>query len=161
MPDKLTIISNESISADKGIFYCDNIELKSIPEGLSNNYEVLNIGRKSKVKRSFKINWINEDSRFHIFLGLDYPTLAHAREAHESGMLSEPEFYDYLTYYRQHGAPPQDTVLGGSIGIHGLGEADPNVHQRYHWTDGCVAVTNDQIEKLATLVRLGTKVIIR
>ena len=109
----------------------------------------------------FKINWINEDSRFHIFLGLDYPTLAHAREARETGMLSEPEFYDYLRYYRLHGAPPQDTVLGGSIGIHGLGDADPNIHQRFHWTDGCVAVTNDQIEKLKNLVRLGTKVIIR
>ncbi|TDX30383.1 L,D-transpeptidase-like protein [Modicisalibacter xianhensis] len=118
-------------------------------------------GSRATPTGEFKINWINEDSRFHLFLGLDYPTLAHAREAHESGMLSEPEFYDYLTYYRRHGAPPQDTVLGGSIGIHGLGEADPNVHQRYHWTDGCVAVTNDQIEKLATLVRLGTKVIIR
>ena len=58
MPEKLTIISNESISTDKGIFCCDNIELKSIPEGLSKNYEVLNIGRKSKVKRSFKINLI-------------------------------------------------------------------------------------------------------
>lgn len=118
-------------------------------------------GSRATPTGEFKINWINEDSRFHIFLGLDYPTLAHAREAHKAGMLSEPEFYDYLTYYRLHGSPPQDTVLGGSIGIHGLGEADPNVHQRFHWTDGCVAVTNDQIEKLAKLLRLGTKVIIR
>lgn len=118
-------------------------------------------GSRATPTGEFKINWINEDSRFHIFLGLDYPTPAHAREAHEAGMLSEPEFYDYLMYYRWHGAPPQDTVLGGSIGIHGLGDADPKVHRRFHWTDGCVAVTNDQIEKLANLVRLGTKVIIR
>ena len=67
MSDKLTIISNESISADKGIFYCDNIELKSIPEGLSKNYEVLNIGRKSKVKRSFKINLVRTIATSNIF----------------------------------------------------------------------------------------------
>ena len=67
MPDKLTIISNESISTDKGIFCCDNIELKSIPEGLSKNYEVLNIGRKSKVKRSFKINLIRTFAASNIF----------------------------------------------------------------------------------------------
>jgi glycosyltransferase involved in cell wall biosynthesis len=56
MANILTIISNESIFIDKEIFYCDNIDLKSIPEGLSENYEVINIGRKSKVKRSFEIN---------------------------------------------------------------------------------------------------------
>ncbi|MEC9482630.1 MAG: L,D-transpeptidase, partial [Halomonas sp.] len=109
----------------------------------------------------FRINWINEESRFHIFLGLDYPTLDHAQEALAAGILSRPEFYDYLTHYRRHGSPHQDTVLGGNIGIHGLGDADPQIHRRFHWTEGCVAVTNEQIEKLAKLVRLGTKVIIR
>lgn len=118
-------------------------------------------GDKATPTGEFRVNWINFDSRFHIFLGLDYPTLDHAREAREAGILSDEQFYDYLTYYRQHGAPPQDTVLGGNIGIHGLGEADPEIHQRFHWTDGCVAVTNEQIERLADLVRLGTKVIIR
>ena len=52
----LAIISNESIFEDKENFYCDNIDLKSIPEGLSENYEVINIARKSKIERSFKIN---------------------------------------------------------------------------------------------------------
>lgn len=109
----------------------------------------------------FRISWVNLESRFHIFLGLDYPTLDHARAAREAGVLSDDEFYDYLTYYRRYGSPPQDTVLGGDIGIHGLGEGDLDIHQRFHWTDGCVAVTNAQIEHLADLVRLGTKVIIR
>lgn len=118
-------------------------------------------GDRTTPTGEFHINWINFESRFHIFLGLDYPTLTHAREARESGVLSEGEFFDYLTYYRRHGSPPQDTVLGGNIGIHGLGEGDPEVHRRFHWTDGCVAVTNAQIERLADLVRVGTKVIIR
>ena len=118
-------------------------------------------GDRATPTGEFRINWINLDSRFNIFLGLDYPTLEHAREARAAGMLSDDEFYDYLSYYRRHGAPPQDTVLGGNIGIHGLGESDPAIHRRFHWTDGCVAVTNEQIEHLVDLVELGTKVIIR
>lgn len=118
-------------------------------------------GARATPTGEFHINWINLDSRFNIFLGLDYPTLAHAREAREAGILSDDEFYDYLSYYRRHGAPPQDTVLGGNIGIHGLGESDPVWHRRFNWTDGCVAVTNQQIERLTDLVKLGTKVIIR
>lgn len=118
-------------------------------------------GDRTTPTGEFRINWVNRDSRFHIFLGLDYPTLDHAREAREAGIFSDDEFYDYLDYYRRHGAPPQDTVLGGNIGIHGLGEGDPEIHERFHWTDGCVAVTNEQIERLAEWVRLGTRVIIR
>ncbi|MHB0776961.1 L,D-transpeptidase family protein [Halomonas sp. WWR20] len=109
----------------------------------------------------FRINWINRESRFHIFLGLDYPTVAHAREAQQAGIMSDTEFDRYLSDYRRHGAPPQDTILGGNIGIHGLGEGDPRIHERFNWTQGCVAVTNEQIEQLARWVGLGTRVIIR
>ncbi|WP_136067078.1 L,D-transpeptidase family protein [Modicisalibacter radicis] len=109
----------------------------------------------------FRINWINRDSHFNIFLGLDYPNLDNARQALQSGVFSEVEFDRYLAYYRRHGAPPQDTVLGSNIGIHGLGKADPSIHEQFNWTEGCVAVTNAQIERLADLVQLGTRVIIR
>tara|TARA_B100001559_G_scaffold305731_1_gene296291 strand:- start:750 stop:1769 length:1020 start_codon:yes stop_codon:yes gene_type:complete len=56
---KLFIISNEKIYIDNNTYYCDNIDLKSTPEGLSNNFEVNLIARKSKVKRSHKINISN------------------------------------------------------------------------------------------------------
>ena len=46
--EKLFIITNESIFNFKGEFFCDNIDLKSTPEGLNNNFEVSIIGRKSK-----------------------------------------------------------------------------------------------------------------
>ncbi|WP_459870150.1 L,D-transpeptidase family protein [Halomonas shantousis] len=109
----------------------------------------------------FRINWINRDSRFHIFLGLDYPTLANAREAQNAGIMSNEEFDRYLSDYRRLGVPPQNTVLGGNIGIHGIGEGDPSFHKKFNWTQGCVAVTNEQIEQLADWVGLGTRVIIR
>ena len=47
---KLFIISNESIYEDSGKFFCDNIDLKSTPEGLSKKFEVNLIARKSSKK---------------------------------------------------------------------------------------------------------------
>jgi hypothetical protein len=57
--------------------------------------------------------------------------------------------------------PPQDTPLGGHIGIHGIGSGDPLIHEAFNWTKGCIALTNKQIEQLVSLVPLGTKVIIK
>ena len=54
--EKLFIISNESVFNYEENFFCDNIDLKSTPEGLSNKFEVNLIGRKSKKIRSHKIN---------------------------------------------------------------------------------------------------------
>ena len=50
---KLFIISNESIFMKMiMIFFCDNIDLKSTPEGLNNNFEVNLIARKSNKLRN-------------------------------------------------------------------------------------------------------------
>jgi len=53
---KLFIISNESIFNYKGSFFCDNIDLKSTPEGLSNKFQINIVGRVSKKNRTHKIN---------------------------------------------------------------------------------------------------------
>jgi glycosyltransferase involved in cell wall biosynthesis len=55
MKKKLFIISNESIILEDGKFYCDNIDLKSTPEGLNKKFEVNLFARKSNKKRSHEI----------------------------------------------------------------------------------------------------------
>ena len=57
--------------------------------------------------------------------------------------------------------PPQDTALGGYIGIHGTGDGDLRIHSEYNWTNGCIALTNEQIDRLLDWVRVGTPVEIR
>jgi len=54
MKKKLFIISNESVSLEDGKFYCDNIDLKSTPEGLNKKFEVNLFARKSKKKEYTK-----------------------------------------------------------------------------------------------------------
>ncbi len=52
---KLFIFSNESIFTQDKKFYCENIDLKSSPEGLNKKYEVNLFGRKSSKKRAHQI----------------------------------------------------------------------------------------------------------
>ena len=52
---KLFIFSNESIFFQEGKFFCDNIDLKSSPEGLNKKFEVHLFGRKSSKKRAHEI----------------------------------------------------------------------------------------------------------
>ena len=55
MKKKLFIFSNERISVDNEKFFCDNLDLKSTPEGLNKKFEVNLLGRKSSKKRSHEI----------------------------------------------------------------------------------------------------------
>ena len=55
MKRKLFIFSNESIAIQNGRFFCDNIDLKSTPEGLNRKFEVSIFARKSSKKRSHEI----------------------------------------------------------------------------------------------------------
>ena len=55
---KLFIISNESVLSNENNF-CDNIDLKTISEGLKDKFEVKIIARKSKKERSHQIKLKN------------------------------------------------------------------------------------------------------
>lgn len=132
----------------------------------------ISIGRNgaSKVRRrgdnttpigEFHVSRINYESRFHIFLQLDYPTISHAERALEAGIIDKSTYRRVLDGMLRYGRPPQDTALGGYIGIHGIGRADPMLHRRLNWTEGCVALTDHQIEQLAEWVQVGTRIVIR
>jgi len=52
----LVIINNEKISKEEKSFFCDNIDIKSIPEHLNKNFNVILVARNSKIKRKHKLN---------------------------------------------------------------------------------------------------------
>ena len=52
----LVIINNEKIFNEENNFYCDNIDIKSIPENLNKNFNVTVVARNSKAKRSHQIS---------------------------------------------------------------------------------------------------------
>ena len=55
MKKKLFIFSNELVSLQDGKFYCDDIDLKSTPEGLNKKFEVNLFAIKSKKKKIHEI----------------------------------------------------------------------------------------------------------
>ncbi len=55
MKKKLFVFSNENIFSQDEKFFCDNIDIKSSPEGLNKKFEVHLFGRKSNKKRAHEI----------------------------------------------------------------------------------------------------------
>lgn len=109
----------------------------------------------------YRIGWINENSKYHRFFGLTYPNLDNAKRAYQDGLLGENTFRSILRANLDDDIPPQNTPLGGQIGIHGLGHADSSVHESFDWTHGCIALTDEQIDRLSQWIRKGTLVVIR
>lgn len=109
----------------------------------------------------YRIGWINENSRYHKFFGFTYPNRENAERAFALGLIGQDTYRTILRTSVGTAIPPQNTVLGGQIGIHGLGRASFTVHQFFDWTQGCIAMTNEQIDRLAAWVRKGTLVVIR
>ena len=108
----------------------------------------------------FRISRINNDSHFHRFFGFDYPRLDHAERALKKGLLNADDYLAIRQAIRAGRVPPQNTPLGGHLGIHGIGAGDPEVHRDFNWTNGCIAVTNREIDELAQWLDLGVRVVV-
>ncbi len=110
---------------------------------------------------TFHVAWINYNSRFGVFFGLDFPSIDDADRAFRQHRIDRSAYGAIVDAFLDHRIPPQNTPLGGSIGIHGLGAGSLAVHRAVDWTDGCIALTNGQIKSLARWVQIGTEVVIR
>lgn len=95
----------------------------------------------------------NDQSKYHLSLGLSYPGIKDAKRGLVDGQISQDEYDEIVNAVREHKMPPQKTALGGEIYIHGGGSGGD-------WTDGCVAVTDDEIREIFDAVSVGTQVTI-
>ena len=67
MKNLLFLISNEKIFQNNEMSFCDNLDMKSTPEGLNKHFDVNVIARKSNVSRSQRINLKNVKTFTNIF----------------------------------------------------------------------------------------------
>lgn len=95
----------------------------------------------------------NPESRFHLSLGVSYPGKEDAIRGLKAGLISQQEYDEILTAIAEQRMPLQKTKLGGEIYIHGGGTASD-------WTDGCVALNNDEMTELFDAIPVGAKVTI-
>ncbi|MEH6635340.1 MAG: L,D-transpeptidase [Halioglobus sp.] len=109
----------------------------------------------------FRITGIRPSKRFQLFLAIDYPNMDHVERALAGGRITTKEYQALLGALSKGKPPPQGTSLGGNLGIHGIGAGSLQIHNNVNWTDGCIALTNEQVQKLAGWVSVGTRVRIR
>jgi murein L,D-transpeptidase YafK len=95
-------------------------------------------------------------SRFHRFLWIDYPSPADADAALTSALISYQEHAAILEARREGRLPPQDTPLGGQLGLHGEGRRWRGDSQHLDWTFGCIAMSDAQIDFLIERAPPGT-----
>jgi murein L,D-transpeptidase YafK len=89
----------------------------------------------------YVIDGRNGDSRFHRALHISYPN---ERDR---------------AFARRAGIDPGEGVM-----IHGLPNGERwvgDVHRKYDWTDGCIALTDDEMDEIWELVDDGTPIEIR
>ena len=108
---------------------------------------------------TYKIAWINDKSNFRRFFGFNYPSMDNAHDALFQGLINLKDFQRILAAHQRGVTPPQNTPLGGQLGIHGLGRADERIHRMTNWTRGCIALTNGQIDRLFHWIGKETVVI--
>lgn len=113
-------------------------------------------------KGIYAVGWNNDRSDFRNFFGLTYPSIQDAQNGLDRGLIDKKEYQAIVKAHMDHKVPPQNTALGGAVGIHGLGTPLRRVqkHRTSNWTEGCVALTNEQIDELAMHVKTGMSVVI-
>ncbi len=106
----------------------------------------------------YRIGWVNNKSPYYRFFGFTYPSVDNAAMALKKGLIDRKTYNRIVNKHLENKVPPQNTELGGQIGIHGLGKADKRIHLLVNWTHGCIALTNEQIDQLSRWAHKGTRV---
>lgn len=109
----------------------------------------------------YTITWVNDKSQFYRFYGFDYPSVENAKKALANNLVTKKSYSSIIDAHQKNLLPPQNTKIGGKIGIHGLGDGNKRLHKTMNWTRGCIALTNEQIDLLDLWISKGTQVIIK
>ncbi len=143
--------------------YCERgavMEMKAAV-GRMNEGTKLFSGDQRTPEGEYRVSAPARESRFHLFLPIDYPSRSDAQWAYVQGRITAADYRRIAAAHELGEQPPGDTPLGGEIGLHGEGERWEGDTEHIDWTMGCVALTDEEITFLAERAEVGTRVIIR
>jgi murein L,D-transpeptidase YafK len=139
LADRILVEKNKhllTLLSDGEILKQYKISLGREPEGPK-----VRVGDNRTPEGLYYIDYRLKNSEYHLALHISYPNAHDALRSHEMGY-----------------SP------GGDIMLHGLKNGDPNIayyHGYFDWTNGCIAVTDKEIEEIWRLVPNGTPIEIR
>lgn len=121
----------------------------------------LQLGDHITPKGQYYISKMRDSNHFHLFFQLNYPNLEDAKRGLQSHLITRTEYKAILNAHLAKKLPPQNTRLGGAIGIHGIGVETKDkldIHEFADWTQGCIAMRNHEIEELSRYIDVGTPI---
>lgn len=93
------------------------------------------------------------------WMRISYPNIEDAQRGLNSGLIDQA-IYEQIVWAINNGqTPPQNTALGGGIGIHGGSNWKANWGD--DWTWGCVGLTNSDVNEVFDYIPVGTKLVIQ
>lgn len=91
------------------------------------------------------------------WLRLSYPGVEDAARGLQQGLIDQATYEAIVAACSAGQVPPQETALGGGVGIHGGSRPEWGDC----WTWGCIGLTNADVEDLYDRVAVGTPVVVR
>ncbi len=165
-----TEITNPKIVIDRHNYtlgiYEDSVLIKNyrVSFGKSVHTPKSRAGDKSTPVGVYKICKIYTTHKYYKFFQINYPNLEDGADALRKGLISQKEYNDIKFEYYYEGCTGYQKVLGGNIGIHGIGELNyifKNLPFVFNWTDGSIAMSNENIDEIYSVIREGTEVVIK
>ncbi len=165
-----TEITNSSIVITRKNYtlgiYQDSVLIKNyrVSFGRSVHHPKSRAFDKATPVGTYKICKIDTAHKYHKFFQINYPNLDDAANALRKGWISQKEYNDIKFQYYYEGCTRFNNLLGGNIGIHGIGELNyifKNLPFVYNWTNGSVAMSNEDIDEIYSVIREGTEVVIK
>jgi len=112
----------------------------------------------------YKICKIFLNHRYHKYFQINYPNLEDGANALRRGWISQKEFNEIKFQFYYEGCTKYNRLLGGDIGIHGIGELNyifKNLPFVFNWTNGSIAMSDENIDEIHSVIREGTEVVIK
>lgn len=146
--------------------YEDTVLVKSyrVSFGRNVHHAKNRVGDEATPIGEYKICAIDSSEIFSLVFRLNYPNIDDASEALRKGWISQKEFNQIKFEFYYEGCTQYNKVLGGEIGIHGIGRLNyifKNLPFVYNWTNGSIAMSDEDIGELHKVIKVGTKVVIK
>lgn len=166
----LSKITNPSIIVDRRNYtlelYSDTIMVKKYNAVFGRNKSSIKLSKNDFITPTGEYSICRIDTNYIYYkkLYINYPNIADAAEALKSKLITKEQFLAISNRINANNCSFEHTVLGNEIGIQGIGEYNlifKNLPFVFNWTNGSIAISNENIDELLTVVNIGTKVTIK
>lgn len=166
---KIEKIKNVSIVIEKSKFklnlYSDTILIKSYKAVFGrNNKPKLISGDKATPIGEYKICSIDSSTKYYLFFRFNYPNVKDLEDALRTDVITQQEFDKLIFEFHFGKCVTTPSAVTDQIGIHGIGKLNfmfKNLPFVYNWTEGSIAISDEAVDELKSIINIGTKIVIK